>query len=395
MPFDILPSMGLADSAYDDVSSFFDDVGHYPSAEQMAAIRDLLDHLERAANGQLETALYVSALPAGTGKSVSLAKFASALTTSPKHADVGMLILTNRITEAEDMAAMLQAHRDKLCIFSSDPRSLNATLSEHETAGDAQVCIATQAALKATLRRLKGAPFTAASRFYYRGQRRALICWDENFAFNRPVTLDADTVGGLARAMRHQSDEAANTQRWTSDIDAHPGGSLCSVPDFKGLGVDFHRLEDDVADNDELVSQAMALDVVSGGEGFVTRHGAASVMVTHYPEIPRSLLPVVVTDASARLNPSYAQMAHNVTLRWLKDAPKTYFNMTIRIVEDTVLLPPKPLKGRLGQLYDIVVRHLEAGDREMTNASLYGEMGIGCREQAALSHFRTSKGNVP
>ena len=122
--------------------------------------------------------------------------------------------------------------------------------------------------------------------------------------------------------MRRQNDDAANVlKRWTSDLDTHPGG-LCSVPDFEGLGVDFRRLEDDVGDQDALVAQVKALAVVSGGEGYVTRQGSASMMITHYPEIPRSLMPVVVTDASAKVNPSYAQMAQKVPLVWLKTPPR-------------------------------------------------------------------------
>jgi hypothetical protein len=48
----------------------------------------------------------------------------------------------------------------------------------------------------------------------------------------------------------------------------------------------------------------------------------------------------------------------------------------VSIVEDTVLMPPRPLKGRLADLAEIVVRRLEAGETEMTNLSLYEELGM-------------------
>jgi hypothetical protein len=141
MPFDILSrTTGLADIAYADLTAFFASVGHSPSSEQWAAIRDLLDHLERAANDQLSTALYVSAIPAGAGKSQSLAAFARALMANPNHDDVGMLVLVNRIAEAKDLATWLQHWRRKLCIYTSD-LDVNA-LGEHETANKAQLCIA-------------------------------------------------------------------------------------------------------------------------------------------------------------------------------------------------------------------------------------------------------------
>ena len=361
MPFDtdiLSLTKGLADTAYAELTAFFATVGHSPSAAQWDAICDLLDHLERAAKGTLPTALYVSAIPAGTGKSQSLAAFARASMTNPEHAGTGMLILVNRKAEAADMAGEMQDYRDKLCIYTSEPKTNE--LGTHEIADQAQVCIATQAALKATLKTVQGAPFSAASRFHYRGGRRAVICWDESFAFNRPVTLDADTVGGLARAMRRQSEDAANTlKRWTSDLDACPGG-LCPVPDFEALGVDFRRLEDDAGDQDELVSQAKALAVISGDAGFVTRQGSTSILITHYPEIPRNLMPLVVTDASARVNQSYKQMERSVPLVWLRDAPKTYHNMSIRIVPTaasrSVYRDAKTFRGR--DLIDMAARYV-------------------------------------
>ncbi len=129
---------------------------------------------------------------------------------------------------------------------------------------------------------------------------------------------------------------------------------------LRRLGVDFRRLEDDVGDQDELVAQAKALAVISGDAGFVTRQGSTSILITHYPEIPRSLMPLVVTDASARVNQSYKQMAQKVPLVWLKDAPKTYHNMSIRIVPTaasrSVYRDAKTFRGR--DLIDMAARYV-------------------------------------
>jgi hypothetical protein len=58
-----------------------------------------------------------------------------------------------------------------------------------------------------------------------------------------------------------------------------------------------------------------------------------------------------------------------------KDDYRTMFP-GVRIEVDHVLLPPKPLKGNLKRLADVVARRLEAGDHEMDYPSLYGELGI-------------------
>jgi hypothetical protein len=283
----------------------------------------------------------------GTGKATALISFAETLMDSPGQEDVGMLITVNRIAEAHDVAEKLSAYRAKLYVITSDAPT-NA-LGAHETADKAQIVISTQAALKLTLKALGDAPFAAASRFHYRGQRRAVVTWDEAFAFNRPVVLDADTILGLAKSMRRQSDEAATTLiRWAYDVNTITG--LYSVPDFEELGVNFGRLEDDVGDRDELVTQVKALAVISGGACFVSRQGAAAALITHYPEIPKSLPPVVVTDASAKVNASYRQMARKVPVRWLQDAPKTYRTLTLRVVNTaasrSVYRDPKTTRGR-------------------------------------------------
>jgi hypothetical protein len=177
-----------------------------------------------------------------------------------------MIIFVNRIVEAGDMAKALKEHRSKLCVITSDAET-NA-LGDHEKADQAQLVVATQAALKMTMRKTRG-DFDAATRFHYRDERRAVVTWDEAFAFNRPVVLDADTVAGLSKVMRRQSAVAANTLlRWAADVNTVSG--LYPVPDFEEMGVDFFRLEDDVGDRDELITHVKALAIISGSQGFVS-----------------------------------------------------------------------------------------------------------------------------
>ena len=323
MPFDIPApaTLSLAQTAHASLVDFFASVEHTPSAEQWDAIRDLLDHLERAAHRSLGQAVYLSAIPAGCGKSASLAAFARALMNDPAYAGTGILITCNRVAEVRDMAEALAPHRDKLCIIVGKANPVVLAMGGHETADQAQCVISTQAALKESLK----APgtFDQAQRFHYRGARRDVVCWDEAIAFNRPVVLDADTVVSVAKAMRRQSPEAADALHdWTAALNKVPQG-MCETPDFEALGIDFRRLEDAVSDHDELATQARALAVLSGKSGWVKRDNAGSSLITHVPELPASLLPVIVTDASAAQgvhHASYEQMAQNRRIVRLKDS---------------------------------------------------------------------------
>jgi len=101
------------------------------------------------------------------------------------------------------------------------------------------------------------------------------------------------------------------------------------------MGVDFHQLENDASDRDDLAMNARALGIISGGTGWVMRNGNGSSLVSHVPEIPASMMPVIVTDASAAVgvhHASYEQMARTMHIIRLKEAAKTYHNMTIRLV---------------------------------------------------------------
>src|ERR1700744_15635 len=86
MPFDIMPTAGLAAAAYDRLIRFFaEETTPRPSEQQLAAIRDLMEHLEPATRDDLPPALYLSAIPAGCAKSTSIAAFAQTLMDNPDH----------------------------------------------------------------------------------------------------------------------------------------------------------------------------------------------------------------------------------------------------------------------------------------------------------------------
>jgi len=297
LPADALPTT-LAAAARADMEGIFRAGGHRPSAAQWDAIDDYLKHAERAADGCLKLAVYLSAIPPGTGKSVAVAAIARAIARSADHDGVGVLIAVNRLSEARDMADALKDQKAKLCLIvgrNSAPEM--QPLGGHLEPGLAQIVLTTQSALKETLRQSKD--FNAAQRYFYRGERRQVVLWDEAIAFNRPVVLDSDAVVKLAGALRRQSpDAAAALKRWSSDLDSNPAG-ICAVPDFVGLGVDFMRLEQD-ADTDEQAAQARALSIISGETGHILRTNSnAASLVTYVPELPTSLLPLIVTDASA------------------------------------------------------------------------------------------------
>lgn len=102
MPLDALTtSLSLPQTAMTALRSMFAAGEHSPSVEQWAAIEDLLRHLEDAADGVLDRAVFVSAIPAGTGKTATIAQFAQALMGAPERSNVGMLITCTAATSSQ------------------------------------------------------------------------------------------------------------------------------------------------------------------------------------------------------------------------------------------------------------------------------------------------------
>jgi hypothetical protein len=56
----------------------------------------------------------------------------------------------------------------------------------------------------------------------------------------------------------------------------------------------------------------------------------------------------------------------------------------VNVEVDHLLLPPKPLKGKLRQLADIVAKRLEDGQEELPYPSLYKELGMQQQNFSAL-----------
>lgn len=357
----------LADIARADMERVFAGGPHRPSANQWTAISDYLMTVERIADlpdiTEADRILYLSAIPAGTGKTVAVAAITRAIASSSPHEGVGIMIAVNRVTEVEDMADALKAHKANLYIASGRRNSTKLLeLCGHTKADEAQIVITTQSALKETLRRTPERDFEQARRYFYRGQRRRVILWDEQIAFNRPVTLDSDTAVSLAKAMGRQSRKAASElKRWCADVDELPQG-LHTVPNFRQWDIDFGQLEDDA--DDDIASQARALSIISGEQAYVHTFNLRSSLVTHIPELPRTLLPAVVTDASAARgvhHAAYDQMAITMPILRLVEAEKTYRNLTIKRVHVTAsrsaYRDQKGFKAR--ELIEMIVRYIQ------------------------------------
>lgn len=354
------PMLSLAATARLSMQETFSQGAHAPNANQWSAIDDYLRCAERAAHGDLSRSVYVSAIPAGTGKSVAVAAISTAIVGSERHRHVAVLIAVNRLSELCDMAdALIGIHSSLWIEVGLASRTELQPMGGAADADTAQVILTTHESLRGAVRHC--GDFNQVSKYYFNGRRRQVVLWDEQISMNRPVVLDGDSVGALARGMRAQSEEAARAvKQFALDLDAAPVGA-CRVPDFSRLGIDWDQLEAD-ARTDEEASQARALSIIAGESGHVMRTNArATSLVTYVPELPPSLMPILVTDASAAKgvhHGAYSQMATTLPVVHLKEAFKSYRNLTLRIVPIAASRSAYRAKGGKA-LIDLLVTYVQ------------------------------------
>src|SRR5262249_30694276 len=81
----------------------FDAYGHHPTKQQLYALDDLLRHLQRMAEGELEPLYFVSSLDPGVGKTAAVRAYLQALIESPEDRSVGVILGLFRRSEIKDL----------------------------------------------------------------------------------------------------------------------------------------------------------------------------------------------------------------------------------------------------------------------------------------------------
>lgn len=350
-------------AALADLAATFRSRTHSPSIEQWEALQDLMCHYGESVDGRLKPAVYVSALPPGTGKSSAVQSFARALCANPLYATRGLVIAVQRLDEVADMAEQLEAIRDRMAIVvgvrkQNEVVKLLGDLSD--TPENAQVIVTTQSSLRNSLQ--GGREFNEATRYLFKGRTRTVL-WDEALAFNRPVPLSSDRALALCEAVGRASvdGDAANVYRqWAAKLVLEAAGEH-EVPIFDGTN--WATVEGLVEGQDTLIATAKAVVSLAGRRVSVRKDNTSgAVLLAQYREIPESILPVIVTDASGAPDVGgvrYTQMARkDRPVVYLRTATKTYANLTLSLVHRAAsrsTFSDKRQAGRAAELRDLAV----------------------------------------
>ncbi|KPF83905.1 hypothetical protein IP70_16985 [alpha proteobacterium AAP38] len=319
---------------------------HYPSVDQVAAIRAIVQTMANMADGVCDPLIHLSSLDPGIGKTTAVCAFVRRVVVDPAYDGVGVLFCIRTLDEIENLVRGLQLPSEALSVLTSDAR-VNALGQSRPDA--ARVLITTQRRLEMEL---EGRPFSTASRLFYGGAPRHVRVWDESWLPGRPITVSVYALAGLLQPLSLIHPVLVRSLVGVFDAIrarleklGNAGSVVFDMPDFLregGVNESWLLEQFEPADQPdpvraELVRERRELltDILqlSGKQVRIRNDGRYGGAVVDYEEtMPTDLAPLLVIDASGRLRVPYADMERRRRIiQRLPEAPKSYRNLRIHV----------------------------------------------------------------
>ena len=354
------PAETLAGQTMATLRAFFDQQDHHPSNEHWEALRDIAETLEDMADRAAEPNVFLSSCDPGLGKSQTVAHFARALTNARRYPDVGMIVAVARLTEAEALGKALLAldvPQTNFAIYTSDD-SLNVIGRRERDA--AQVLITTQQRIEIDC--AKGRLFAEATDLFYRSAPRIIRAWDEALLPGVTITLDRNTIYGLAAPIVGLSPSMAERLTMFADsLIPLDDGAHVEMPDWEAeYGVSLRDITDAFAEHRPAeLSAARAMMEMGGRRVSAVRaqNKTYTTMLTYRNTLPPDLAPLVVLDASVRVRDVYQIMGeHRGGYEHLTSATKDYSPLKVRVWQTSASKSGFGAEGGHDRLVSGVVR---------------------------------------
>ena len=315
----------------------FSSYQHFPNKDQLEGLYDVLHHLSKMAEGQLEDKFFVSSLDPGIGKTKAVTSFLKALSVSDDHKSVGALV---GVSTKNEIAAITKGfkslgvsdHSFAVKVSKSDNAELLALGS-----GDpptSQILLTTHQMIA---HRSFEVPFNSIGAFHYNSKPRAIRIWDESLLPAQPLCLSIDEIAATLHPLAQKYPN--ERERLVGLIDqirkAKDGETVSTLAAFGGF--EEGTLLSILRDRNQLpLGTLVTLRALAS-----TRHEEPVVridrrnipyLVGFSTSLPRDLAPLVILDASARLRHTYELWKKSRgNLVSLKSAVKDYSKLKIHV----------------------------------------------------------------
>lgn len=308
------------------------DRGLQPSDIQWIGIQDAIGTMEAMANRKATSAVYLSSLDPGVGKTQSVINFIPCLLASKAHEDVAAIICVGRLKEIATYVQGMALGEDDYAVIVYDSGA-NAHLNRmgNQSKKDARVLFTTQQMLESRAKRAQG--FSAITAFHYKGTPRQIRIWDEAMLPAKPVLVNVTLVEGMTNTVKPYPKLLQTINDLLARVRASKDKEFVDVPDFAQVAkVDSYEaqeiFEEDGA-RDEVIDAVADLWSLSGRTVCVRRDYGGNTILDYETTLLEDLKPILVLDASGRVRQTYKYWREGRGgLLQLRSATKNYANLT-------------------------------------------------------------------
>lgn len=340
-------------------------------------------------SGKGEPKFIVAPIDAGLGKSISYKAYLSEKESKGFNDDESILIIYKTKEEAREFVMINPpASLRDISLFTSDNdiNSLGANDS-----GSARVLITTHEMIRA---RLAKKPFTSADEFFYNGKPRRLRIWDEAIAPARTIHLPIDDLLRLNAPLRYANDKwLSKLESFVDMVKLTPDGEVLTVPHELDTAFPKSTLSLPASEVDTLQHLRRAI----GGKVLVRRNGGHQALIGVGVALPADLAPLVVLDASARVNPTYELWRdHRGGLLFLPAVTRSYRNLRVHLGKagcgKKALSDSETREPIIGRILQIILtkpdeRWLVIGPKAGMGLSLESELKKDAPDRSKLSYL--------
>ncbi|PCJ07940.1 MAG: hypothetical protein COB16_09655 [Rhodobacteraceae bacterium] len=285
------------------------------------------------ADGTCRRNFYLSCLDPGVGKTSAVKHFVRHLLGSSHHQDVAVLVCLTRKAEIKRLIEDMGLLPSQFAVLTSD-KAVNALSPTPKQ--EARVLFTTHQMVRS---RCGGGSFTEVEKFHFKGLPRKVRIWDEEMLLGEVVTLSADALGSLLAPLRSSCPKlAALVSDLQQAFNNSAGKGTFSIPDIPGTcGVDLRGARRALGYIPNPATQKALEDLFSlSGRTvrlFEDHRHIISALDTREP-LPSDFAPVAILDASGRVRYPYELWEKGPGgLVRLKDAPKSYCDLSIEVLE--------------------------------------------------------------
>lgn len=337
--------------------------GNNPSFDQWSALVAAIGCLDRLTKGNSANRIFLTAADPGTGKTTALRAFLKALSESPKHRKIGVLICINSYREIEAFVSSLGGLSSKCFVWTYEEITTSTGVERYNrkrsperfsgriagdlvdiplaTSGnDAQFLITTHERVRRVLNRYGS--FAKASPLWFDGRPRRVKCWDESFSPVQTVAMNVSDLLHPVSAIANVNPLAYQVINCAvAEMERLDDDQVYVFPDLlQTCGFDSGQVHELIENGRSILNEKQkdiitVLQLISGQAVRVrvltTKRTLADgtkdnrrALLTYTDSTLADLSPMLVMDASGRLREFYQDLARRGVMQILPSAAKDY-----------------------------------------------------------------------